>query len=148
MWIHLVPLGLIDGASAVSGPVPTSAGRSGVSRLWLVEYYTREFAKKPLEKATTAQATPAEKRKATIVAKVVRKQRIAALVDKAEADLADLTSGIKDAEKAQQFTKRLLAHAQSTTIPETKIDFLAIAQDYRERIRRDDEELMMLAMVI
>jgi hypothetical protein len=145
MWIHLLSTGLVDGASGQPVP-PQTATKSGVSRLWLIDYYTKEWAKRDAPaadvEAVATPITPALKRKATIA----RKRKVAELVDKAEADIAKLTQGVESAIAAQQFTLQLLAYAQQ--LPESEIDFMSIAHGYRKKQAQEDDELLLLAMVI
>ena len=121
-------------------------GKSGVNRMWLIEYYTREFARKAPEATIPEGLTVAAKRKAVKKAAAAREVQIEALAAKAEADLEVLAQGIKDTRAAQQFTYNLIQQAQRQ--PEPEVDFMQIAGDYRKRIQRDDDELLLLSMVL
>ena len=125
-------------------PVASST-KSGVNRLWLIEYYTKEFAKKA-PTVVPEGLTVAAKRKAVKKAAAAREVQIEALAAKAEADLEVLAQGIKDTRAAQQFTYNLIQQAQRQ--PEPEVDFMQIAGDYRKRIQRDDDELLLLSMVL
>lgn len=125
-----------------------SAPRSGVSRLWLIEYYERMFAEreasadtKPAKKSTEVKALPRKRR-------VARELEIAAQVEKAEADLEVLAQGIKDVQAAQQFTYNLLKYAQTSSVPGEDVDFMAIAQRYRARMTQEEDDLLLLSMVL
>lgn len=117
-----------------------SAPRSGVSRLWLIEYYTKAFAKtEPLKTVGVNKATQRKRQAA-------QEAKIAARVEKAEQDLEVLTQGLRDVQAAQRFTQALLTQAR--TLPEPEFDFMAVAQEYRARMRREDDELLLLSMVV
>lgn len=133
-------------------PEPTK--RSGVSRLWLIEYYTQEWAKNKAERKAesqpaiveqleTIEATATPKRKKR---KAVPKE-VQALVDKAEADLDRLAQESTDVAASQQFIFSLLNFALDYPAPEL-IDFMSAAERYREKQRRDDEDLLLLAFAI
>jgi len=141
-----VPLTGVSATAATGTLIGVILSKSGVNRLWLIDYYTKEWAKKELpivsEEFALTLATPATKRKATIAAK----KQVAASVAKAEADLDNLAQGFKSAIAAQQFTAQLLAYAQQVPQPET--DFMAIADGYRKKRNAEDDELLLLSMVI
>lgn len=89
----------------------------------------------------TSKAEPV---KTTGVSKATQSKRqaaqdakIAEQVEKAEHDLAVLTQGLKDVQAAQRFTQALLLQAR--TLPEPEFDFMAVAQEYRARMRREDD---------
>jgi len=121
------------------------SAKSGVNRLWLIDYYTKAFAAKEaaLKPARTVKAKTAARKRAA-----EHEAEIESLVAKAEADIEVLTQGIKDAHAAQQFTYNLLTQVQSLPDMALEIDFLAIANGYRERVRREDDELLLLSMVL
>lgn len=124
-----------------------SAPKSGVNRMWLVEYYTQAWAEKEKLAEAAGQDAPQPKRKPgkkTVEAR--RAKAVQASVDKAEADLDALTRGLSDVVEAQRFTQALIQRAQLRPAPET--DFLQIAKEYREKQRRDDDEMLLLSMVI
>ena len=119
-----------------------STSKSGVNRLWLVEYYTKAFAKtEPLKTVGVSKATQRKRQAA-------QEAKIAEQVEKTEADLEVLAQGIKDVQAAQQFTYNLLKYAQSLPDMALEIDFLTIANGYRERMRREDDDLLLLSMVL
>ena len=119
---------------------PAVTTKSGVSRLWLIEYYTKAFEKKEAVDIEAVAKTAAEKRKRTI--------KIKKLAAKAEADLERISSGIADAEAAQQFIALLMVRAQVSFTVEPAIDFLKIAEDYRKKIQQDDAELLLLSVIL
>ena len=134
-------VGLLQVASAVQA-------KSGVSRQWLIDYYTEAFAKKekPVDIQGLAKAKTAAARKKLIrAAEVAEAQEIEKLVVKAESDLEVLTRGIKDSQAAQEFTYNLLNQAKHLLAPE--VDFLTVAEQYQNRIREDDE-LLLLSMIL
>ena len=114
--------------------------KSGVNRLWLIEYYTKEHAKKTAK--TLSLPTSAK----SIARRAAQDALVEAQVTRAERDIEVLTQGIKDAEAAQKFTYNLILHAKSS--PVVEVDFMRIATRYRERIARDDDELLLLSMVL
>lgn len=147
MWIHLLSLGLVDGANGGTPQQPTGSAKSGVSRLWLIEYYTKEFAKKEATQAVAPEGlTVAAKRKAAKKATVEREAAVERLVAKAESDLEVLTQGIADIGAAQKFMQALIQQVARKPEPET--DFMQVANDYRKRMRQEDDELLLFAMVI
>lgn len=116
--------------------------------MWLIEHYTREFAKKPAVEATvdTTGLTLAAKRKALKAARLGRAAEIEELASRAEAQLEVLTQGIRDAQAAQRFTMSLLHEA--SRLPEPAVDFMQVAAEYRNKIQREDDDLLLLSMVI
>lgn len=118
-----------------------STSKSGVSRLWLIEYYTKAFAKtEPLKTVGVNKATQRKRQAA-------QEAKIAEQVEKAEHDLEVLTRGLKDVQAAQRFTQALLLQARA--LPEPEFDFMAVAQEYHTRMRRaDDDELLLLSMIV
>lgn len=114
--------------------------KSGVNRLWLIDYYTKAFAKaEPLKTVGISKATQRKRQ-------VAQDAKIAEQVEKAEHALEVLTQGLKDVQAAQQFTQALLLQAR--TRPEPEFDFMAVAQEYRARMRREDDELLLLSMIV
>lgn len=122
-------------------------GKSGVNRMWLIEYYTKEFAKKEATQVVALEGlTATAKRKAVKKAAVEREAAVEKLVAKAESDLEVLTQGIADIGAAQRFTQALIRQAARRPEPET--DFMQVANDYRKRMQQEDDELLLFAMVI
>lgn len=106
----------------------------------MLEYYAKAFAKaEPLKAVGVSKATQ-RKRQAAQDAKIAEQ------VEKAEHDLEVLTRGLKDVQAAQRFTQALLL--QAWALPEPEFDFMSVAQEYRARMRREDDELLLLSMVI
>lgn len=145
MWIQLLVLNFIRGA----GSTERIPAKSGVNRMWLIEYYEREAAKrekKRVELANAQKIPAAEKRKATIAAKKEAKKQVETLVDQAERDLEVLTQGISNIEVAQRYTMQLIEHAKLKFSPGT--DFLSIAADYKKKADQENDDLLLLSMVI
>jgi type II secretory ATPase GspE/PulE/Tfp pilus assembly ATPase PilB-like protein len=129
--------------------VAASASKSGVSRQWLIDYYTEAFAKKdklPDEQAIAKLKTAAARKKAIRIAEIVQEEAIEKLVAKAESDLQVLTQGIKDSQAAQEFTYNLISQAKKHIASE--VDFIAVAEQYQNRIRQEDDELLLLSMIL
>jgi hypothetical protein len=125
-----------------------ATAKSGVSRQWLIDYYTSEFAKKdkPVDIQGLAKAKTAAARKKLIkAAEVEESKAVEKMVTKAERDLEVLTTGMKDAQAAREFTYNLVQQAAQMVMP--GLDFMAVAEQYQNRIREDDE-LMLLSMVL
>ena len=107
-----------------------SAPRSGVSRLWLIEYYTKELEKREALKVVKKPPAPITvKRRAAKRAVAVEN-----LATKDEADLEALTQGISDAAAAQRFISILIAQVQVRAEPE--FDFMKVAEDFKKRRQR------------
>lgn len=120
--------------------------KSGVNRAWLVKYYTQAFAeqeakRKELEPATVKPAVPAKKRAAAIAAKVE------AEVAKVEGALDALATGVKDLQAAQTFIYNAVQQSRLTPQPEP-INFLDVAEAYRKKLKQEEDELMLLALVL
>jgi hypothetical protein len=134
---------------------PENKPRSGVSRLWLIEYYTQELAKKQAERDAEAQPEPLEAEAVEATAQPKRKVRkkkrapraVVQLVTKAEADLDKLLEGVADASAAQLFIFQLLNFALDYPPPEG-LDFLQIAAEYKKRAKTEDDDLLLLSCVI
>lgn len=133
---------------------PEPAKRSGVSRLWLIEYYTQEWAKNKAAREAELQPAIVEQLE-TIEAKAPPKRKkrkavpkeVQALVDKAEADLDRLAQEATDVSASQQFIFNLLNFALDYPAPEL-VDFMSAAERYRNKLRREDEDLLLLAFAI
>ena len=134
---------------------PSAASKSGVNRLWLIDYYTKAFAVKGVEaeKAEQAKALGLKKRK-VLKLKARRLEdakqekeleaRVEALVEKAQQDIARAAAGIRDAKAAQQFVQNLTQFALESQTP--IVDFAPIAQRYKPK--DDENELLLFAMVL
>lgn len=141
------------GAIAFTGHAPTvtqsqvpveTGAHSGVTRLWLIDYYTREFAKNKKADAVVLEAPAKPKKVTKVVARKVEKA-----VAKAEKQLETLTQTLKTEQDSQQFTMALLRQISiGVVVPNAEIDFYAIAEQYREKLRRDDDELLLLALAL
>ena len=131
---------------------PENKPRSGVSRLWLIEYYTQELAKKQAERDAEAQPEPLEAEAAAQPKRKVRKKKrvpreVVQLVAKAEADLDKLLEGVVDASAAQLFIFQLLNFALDYPSPQG-LDFMQIAVEYKKRAKTEDDDLLLLSCVI
>jgi len=125
-----------------------NAGKSGVSRLWLIEYYTRELARKQAAETTKKPQSlkSGAKRKASKAAQAAQAAKVEALAAQAESQLDALAQGVQDARAAMVFTARLLQQAQLRSEPE--VDFLQLAIEYRKVQQQEDDDLLLLSMVI
>lgn len=126
-----------------------SASKSGASRQWLIDYYTEAFAKKdklPDSQGIAKLKTAAARKKAIKAAEIAQEEAIENLVTKAENDLQILTQGIKDSDAAREFTYNLISQAKKHIAAE--VDFIAVAEQYQNRIRQENDELLLFAMVL
>lgn len=122
---------------------PTAPGRSSVSRQWLIDYYTKAFEKpkeppKPKRKVSRRKAEEVEEQRQLVVARKVQRA-----VAKAEADIAQLTWTIEDAQAAQQFVADLVKFAQESN--KTILNFMSIGINYRQQTPIEDD-LMLFAL--
>lgn len=148
LTVALMGVGVTVGQGALTASITPDPGngKSGVNRMWLIEYYTKEFAKKAPIAVPEEIVGFAAKRNALNRAKAVRAKQIEALAVKAESDLEALAQGVEDVRAAQQFTYNLIHQAQRR--PEPEIDFMHVADSYRKRMKQEDDDLMLFAMVI
>lgn len=148
LTVALMGVGVTVGQGALTASITPDPGngKSGVNRMWLIEYYTKEFAKKAPIAVPEEIVGVAAKRNALNRAKALRAKQIEALAAKAESDLEVLAQGVEDVRAAQQFTYNLIHQAQRQ--PEPEIDFMRVADSYRKRMKQEDDDLMLFAMVI
>jgi len=150
--VHNVPH---DTTGDLVGPGSTIVGsalngiasitKSGVNRLWLINYYTKAFAE---QEKIRAEALPVPKTKVAAKkreAEVARK--VEASVAKAEKELDSLARGVKDIQAAQAFIYNAVQQAQSQPVAEP-VDFSAVVDRFRKKMQQDDDELLLLAMVL
>ena len=122
----------------------STQAKSGVSRLWLIDYYTKAFAKpkeapKPKRKVSRKRIAEVEaQRQQALVIKVER------AVKKADEDIAQLTGTLADAQAAQRFVADLVLFAEKST--KTIMSFMSIGINYRQSAQRDDEHLLLFAL--
>lgn len=142
--LNLAPL---DGSIAV-------VSRSGATRLWLIDYYTKAFAKAKEAGQDKTGITPEllelipgitpdipVKRKTITKADLIP-AKIERQVAKAERDIADMSRQIRDVEAAQAFVASLLAAAQQYTSP--IYDFKLIENAYND----GEDDLLLFAAVL
>lgn len=134
---------------SISVAAAPSASKSGASRQWLIDYYIEAFAKKdklPDSQGIAKLKTAAARKKAIQAAEIAQEEEIENLVAKAENDLQILTQGIKDSDAAREFTYNLISQAKKHIAAE--VDFIAVAEQYQNRIRQENDELLLFAMVL
>lgn len=120
-----------------------SVTKSGVNRLWLIDYYTKEFAaKERLRNPEPAKTKVVAKKRAAEVA-----AKVEASVAKAEKDLATLTKSMKDVQDAQVFIYNAIQQAKQAPQAEP-VDFMAVAKRYEKKVQQEEHELLLLAMVL
>lgn len=120
-----------------------SVTKSGVNRLWLIDYYTKEFAaKERLRNPEPAKTKVVAKKRAAEVA-----AKVEASVAKAEKDLATLTKSMKDVQDAQVFIYNAIQQAKQAPQAEP-VDFMAVAKRYEKKMQQEEHELLLLAMVL
>lgn len=137
----------LSGSGSVTATLTAAASsqvKSGVSRLWLIDYYTKAFVKpkeapKPKRKVSRKRIAEAEAQRQRVI-----EARVERAVKKAEEDIAQLTGTLADAHAAQQFVADLLIYAQQSTI--TIVNFSTIGLNYRKSAQRDDEHLLLFAL--
>ena len=143
----------ITGYSATVAWTPAaSSSKSGVSRLWLIDYYTKAFERKepaPLPKRVTH-------RKAALITQDRDRAlnlKVEKAVAKAQADLDRLTATINDAKAAQAFVDSIQQFAvqSSKTIDNFMpigLHYMQISHSVVQKKQRDDEDLLLLAFVL
>ena len=135
------------GVSAAADHGSFTSAKSGVSRQWLIDYYTQAFEKTaPLPAPVTGVAKLRGKSRKVEQERVARAAKVDALVTKAEADVAKVLSNIADNRAAAQFTYNLKLQAQAYATPD--IDFAQLAESFNRKLRQDDEDLLLLASVL
>lgn len=138
----------VSGSGDVNGQltvhVPQSDGRSGISRQWLIDYYTKAFAKEE-PAPPKVKKTPPKRRSSPVETPVSPvEKRIQEAVSKAEADIQRLTGSIDDAQAAQQFVAQLLVFAQEST--KTIESFYSIGVNYRHSQQEVQHDLLLVAV--
>lgn len=121
-------------------------------RLWLIDYYTKAFAKAKEAGQAKTGITPElipgitpdipVKRKTITKADLIP-AKIERQVAKAERDIADMSRQIRDVEAAQAFVASLLAAAQQYTSP--IYDFKLIENAYNND---GEDDLLLFAAVL
>jgi len=140
----------LSGGNATLAYVSGSSAKSGVSRQWLIGYYTEAFKKPVVQVAEPKLKHRAiTKRRAEQVAQQHEQeieQRIERMVQQAERDVAKLTAQAGDAVAAQQMIQALLQNALQSQ--NTITDFMLIAKNYQQQVQREDSDLLLLAIVL
>ncbi len=129
----------------------TATQRSGVSRLWLIEYYTQEWAKKQKPIATQNTVVTAQQVKKvgkalaepTIPDQKVQIQ-VERMVRKAEKAIAAQLQTMTAAREKELFLAELMKSGLKLARSE---DFAAVALRMRRKLKEDDE-LMLFSMVL
>lgn len=142
----MVTLGYGVGAAVASG-------HSGVTRLWLIDYYTTALQKQKEKEAIEAEL----KKLPEVVLRGPRKKQIEAirreklviekvnrLADKAQSEIEAVSRRIRDVQAAQAFTQQLM----QTAIQSPVLDFEPLIQLVRKQQEEDDEDLLLFAMVL
>jgi len=131
--------------------VDAKKNKSAVNRLWLIEYYTQEWAKKQKPIATQNTVVTAEKVKRlgkalaepTIPDSKVQIQ-VERMVRKAEREIAKQTATMTTAREKELFLAELMKSGLKLARSE---DFAAVALKMRRKLKEDDE-LMLFSMVL
>ena len=132
----------------VQGP---ATQRSGVSRLWLIEYYTQEWAKKqkPIKTQNTVVTTQHVKKVGKALAEpsmpdAIAQKQVEKLVNRAEKAIAAQLQTMTAAREKELFLAELMKTGLKLARSE---DFAAVASKMRRKLREDDE-LMLFSMVL
>jgi hypothetical protein len=132
----------------VQGP---ATQRSGVSRLWLIEYYTQEWAKKqkPIKTQNTVVTADKVKKIGKVLAEpsvpdAIAQKQVERLVKRAEKAIAAQLQTMTVAREKELFLAELMKTGLKLARSE---DFAAVASKMRRKLREDDE-LMLFSMVL
>ena len=125
--------------------------RSGVSRLWLIEYYTQEWAKKqkPIKTQNTVVTAQQVKKIGKVLAEpsvpdAIAQKQVEKLVKRAEKAIAAQLQTMTVAREKELFLAELIKTGLKLARSE---DFAAVASKMRRKLREDDE-LMLFSMVL
>ena len=125
--------------------------RSGVSRLWLIEYYTQEWAKKqkPIKTQNTVVTAQQVKKIGKVLAEpsvpdAIAQKQVERLVKRAEKAIAAQLQTMTAAREKELFLAELMKTGLKLARSE---DFAAVASKMRRKLREDDE-LMLFSMVL
>lgn len=125
--------------------------RSGVSRLWLMEYYAREWAKKqaPIKTQNTVVSAAKVKKIGKALAEpvapdAVAQKQVERLVARAEKAIAAQLQTMTAVREKELFLAELMK--SGLKLAGSK-DFAAVATKMRRKLREDDE-LMLFSMVL
>ena len=130
----------------VQGP---ATQRSGVSRLWLIEYYTQEWAKKAIKTQNTVVTADKVKKIGKVLAEpsmpdATAQKQVERLVKRAEKAIAAQLQTMTAAREKELFLAELMKTGLKLARSE---DFAAVATQMRRKLREDDE-LMLFSMVL
>ena len=132
----------------VQGP---ATQRSGVSRLWLIEYYTQEWAKKqkPIKTQNTVVTADKVKKIGKVLAEpsvpdVIAQKQVERLVKRAEKAIAAQLQTMQQEREKHLYVACLMEKGVKLARSE---DFAAVASKMRRKLREDDE-LMLFSMVL
>lgn len=130
----------------VQGP---ATQRSGVSRLWLIEYYTQEWAKKAIKTQNTVITADKVKKIGKVLAEpsvpdAIAQKQVEKLVKRAEKAIAAQLQTMTAAREKELFLAELMKTGLKLARSE---DFAAVASKMRRKLREDDE-LMLFSMVL
>ena len=123
--------------------------RSGVSRLWLIEYYTQEWAKKAIKTQNTVVTADKVKKVGKVLAEpsvpdAIAQKQVERLVKRAEKAIAAQLQTMTAAREKELFLAELMQTGLKLARSE---DFAAVATQMRRKLREDDE-LMLFSMVL
>lgn len=125
--------------------------RSGVSRLWLIEYYTQEWAKKhkPIKTQNTVVTVAKVKKISKVLVEpsvpdAIAQKQVERLVNRAEKAIAAQLQTMTAAREKELFLAELMKSGLKLARSE---DFAAVATQMRRKLREDDE-LMLFSMVL
>ena len=123
-----------------------TSSKSGVNRLWLIEYYTRELNKVPQNTKQPKVPPQPEVDSYIAEAKLARKvqNQIAQLVNKAEREIEQHMMTMAQEREKELFIAELMKTGLKLARSE---DFAAVATSMRRKLREDDE-LMLFSMVL
>jgi hypothetical protein len=130
----------------VQGP---ATQRSGVSRLWLIEYYTQEWAKKAIKTQNTVVTADKVKKIGKVLAEpsvpdVIAQKQVERLVKRAEKAIAAQLQTMQQEREKHLYVACLMEKGVKLARSE---DFAAVASKMRRKLREDDE-LMLFSMVL
>ena len=123
--------------------------RSGVSRLWLIEYYTQEWATKAIKTQNTVVTADKVKKVGKVLAEpsvpdAIAQKQVERLVKRAEKAIAAQLQTMTAAREKELFLAELMQTGLKLARSE---DFAAVATQMRRKLREDDE-LMLFSMVL
>ena len=123
--------------------------RSGVGRLWLIEYYTREWAKKAIKTQNTVVTADKVKKIGKVLAEppvpdAIAQKQVERLVKRAEKAIAAQLQTMQQEREKHLYVACLMEKGVKLARSE---DFAAVASKMRRKLREDDE-LMLFSLVL